>query len=87
MYESRGGKHALIDKIDTIDALSYISVCLFVHVYRNRLFTNDCSACGKLYVHIAPKEVIYYFGKIFSFSFQNNLLSLDEYASSFYSFF
>ena len=78
MYELKGGKHALVDNVNTIDTLSYISVCLFVHVYRNRLFTNDCSAGGKLYAHITPKEVIYYFGKNFSFSFQNNFLSLDE---------
>jgi hypothetical protein len=51
MYESKGGKHALVDNVNTIDTLSYISVCLFVHVYGNRLFTNDCSAGGKLYAH------------------------------------
>ena len=73
MYENIGGKHSYISyNVNNIDTLSYISLTLFINIYSESLFTNDCHAGGKLFAHITPKEVVYYFGKDDSITFQNN---------------
>ncbi|CAB5208973.1 unnamed protein product [Rhizophagus irregularis] len=80
IYENIGGRHGYIShNITNIDAISYISVSLFIDVYNGSFFTNDCQIDGKLFAHIIPKEVIYYFGKPDTITFQNNsILILNE---------
>ncbi|GET53566.1 hypothetical protein GLOIN_2v1766725 [Rhizophagus irregularis DAOM 181602=DAOM 197198] len=41
-------------------------------VYNGLFFTNDCQIGGKLFAHIISKEVVYYFGKPDTITFQNN---------------
>ena len=55
--------HIFSYNITNIDAISYISVSLFIDIYNGSIFTNDCHVGGKLFAHITPKEVVYYFGK------------------------
>ncbi|CAB4428108.1 unnamed protein product [Rhizophagus irregularis] len=80
IYENIGGRHRyILRNITNIDAISYISVSLFIDVYNGLFFTNDCQIGGKLFAHIIPKEVIYYFGKPDTITFQNNsILTLNE---------
>lgn len=88
IYENISGKHAYISyNITNIDAISYISVSLFVDIYNGSIFTNDCQIGGKLFAHITPKEVIYYFGKPDTITFQNNsMLTLTDEALQIYNF-
>ncbi|CAI2177441.1 16198_t:CDS:2 [Funneliformis geosporum] len=70
MYENIGRKHNYISRsINNIDILSYISLTLFINVYNESLFTNNCHAGGKLFAYITPKEVVYYLEKSDSITF------------------
>ena len=71
IYENISGKHAYISyNITNIDAISYISVSLFVDIYNGSIFTNDCQIGGKLFAHITPKEVVYYFENLIQLLFK-----------------
>ena len=89
MYQMTGGKHGFVTgTIDNIDSLSYISVLLFVNVYGDSLFSNECMAGGKLYAHLKQKEILYYFlTNVFFILHSNSLLTLDEDSLGIYSFF
>ena len=89
MYENIGGKHGYISRtITNIDVISYISVSLFIDIYNGSFFTNDCHIGGKLFAHITPKEVVYYFGKPDTITFQNNsMLTLTEKSLQIYNLF
>ena len=89
MYQLIGGKHNFVsESIDDLDSLSYISVSLFINIYGDTLFSNECKAGGKLYAHLKPKEIIYYFGISIPFIFHSNsLLTLDQDSLDIYSFF
>ncbi|POG78532.1 hypothetical protein GLOIN_2v1766725 [Rhizophagus irregularis DAOM 181602=DAOM 197198] len=90
IYENISGRHEYISRnITNIDAISYISlVSLFIDVYNGSFFTNNCQIGGKLFAHIIPKEVIYYFEKPDTITFQNNsILTLNEEALRIYNFF
>jgi len=89
MYQLIGGKHNYVsDSIDDLDSLSYISVLLFINIYGETLFSNECKAGGRLYAHLKPKEVVYYFGVNIPFIFHSNsLLTLDQNSLNIYSFF
>ena len=89
MYQMTGGKHSFVTgTIDNIDSLSYISVLLFVNIYGDSLFSNECMAGGRLYAHLKSKEIVYYFGTNVSFTLHSNsLLTLDENSLGIYSFF
>ena len=84
-----GKKHAFVtETIDNIDSLSYISVLLFINIYGDSLFSNECTAGGRLYAHLKSKEIVYYFGTSVPFILHSNsLLTLDEYSLEIYSFF
>ncbi len=81
-------KNSFISKsINDLDSLSYISVLLFINIYGKTLFSNECKAGGKLYTHLKPKEVVYYFGISVPFIFHSNsLLTLDQDSLNIYSF-
>ena len=89
MYQLIGRKHSFIsESVDDLDSLSYISVSLFINIYGETLFSNECKAGGKLYAHLKPKEVVYYFGISVPFIFHSNsLLTLDQDSLDLYSFF
>ncbi|CAG8687013.1 1865_t:CDS:2, partial [Dentiscutata heterogama] len=43
MYQLIGEKHSFVSKsIDNLDSLSYISVSLFINIYRDTLISNEC---------------------------------------------
>ncbi|KAF0538301.1 hypothetical protein F8M41_007985 [Gigaspora margarita] len=89
MYQLIGGKHSFISgSVDNLDSLSYISVLLFINIYGDTLFSNECMAGGKLYAHLKPQEIVYYFGISTSFIFHSNsLLTLDQDSLNIYLFF
>ncbi|CAG8649117.1 16749_t:CDS:2, partial [Cetraspora pellucida] len=89
MYQLIGEKHSFVSKsIDNLDSLSYISVSLFINIYGDTLFSNECKTGGKLYTYLKPKEVVYYFGTGTSFTFHSNsLLILDQKSLEIYLFF
>jgi len=79
MYKSISGKHSFIShSINNIDLLSYISVTLFIDIYDESLFTNDCLADRRLFAHITSKEVVYYFEKDSITFHSNSILTLDN---------
>lgn len=84
-----GGKHGFVSgTINNIDSLSYISVSLFINIYGDSLFSNECMAGGRLYAHLKSKEVVYYFGINVPFTLHSNsLLTLDQDSLKIYSFF
>ena len=52
MYQIISGKHSFVTgTIDNIDLLSYILVSLFINIYGDSLFSNECIA-GVDYMHI-----------------------------------
>ena len=89
MYQPIGGKHSYVSiSIDDLDSLSYISVSLFINIYGDTLFSNECKAGGRLYTHLKSKEVVYYFGISVPFIFHSNsLLTLDQDSLNIYLFF
>ncbi|CAG8827109.1 27746_t:CDS:2, partial [Gigaspora margarita] len=89
MYQLIGGKHSFISgSVDNFDSLSYISVLLFINIYGNTLFSNECMAGEKLYAHLKLQEIVYYFGISTSFIFHSNsLLTLDQDSLNIYLFF
>ncbi|UZO29193.1 uncharacterized protein OCT59_022679 [Rhizophagus irregularis] len=89
MYQMIGGKHSFVTgTIDNIDLLSYISVSLFINIYGDSLFSNECIAGGRLYAHLKSKDIVYYFGVNVPFMLHSNsLLTLDDNSLEIYSFF
>jgi len=90
MYQMIGGKHSFVTgTIDNIDLLSYISVSLFINIYGDSLFSNECIvrvdyACA----HLKSKDIVYYFGADVPFMLHSNsLLTLDDNSLEIYSFF
>ncbi|GBC50768.2 hypothetical protein GLOIN_2v1766724 [Rhizophagus irregularis DAOM 181602=DAOM 197198] len=54
MYQMIGGKHSFVTgTIDNIDLLSYISVSLFINIYGDSLFSNECIAGEETQLHLA----------------------------------
>jgi hypothetical protein len=63
MYGKIGERHAYLDEeITDIDKLSYLSVCIYLRAYRE-IFSNQCKAGGKLFIHITSKNIIFNLGK------------------------
>ena len=89
MYQMIGGKHSFVTgTIDNIDLLSYISVSLFINIYGDSLFSNECIAGGRLYAHLKSKDIVYYFGADVPFMLHSNsFLTLDDNSLEIYSFF
>ena len=82
MYQFIGGKHSFIsENIDDLDSLSYISVSLFINIYGDSLFSNECIVGGRLYAHLKSKDIVYYFGANVPFMLHSNsLLTLNDYS-------
>ncbi len=77
MYQLIGGKHSYISiSIDDFDSLLYIS--LFINIYENTLFLNECKAGGRLYIYLKLKEVVYYFDISILFIFYSNSLLIFD---------
>ena len=89
MYQMTGEKHSFVtETIDNIDLLSYISVSLFINIYEDSLFSNECIVGGRLYTYLKSKDIVYYLGANVPFMLHSNFfLTLDDNSLEIYSFF
>jgi hypothetical protein len=63
-YQKIGKRHAHINiGVDSIDRLSYISIHLYVYLYRG-MFTHQSRIGRYLFTHISFKEIVYHLGRL-----------------------
>jgi len=88
MYQKISGRHAYVESdIHYIDALSYISLEVFINIHTN-YFVNYCTAGCVLFAHVAPKNVVYYIRHSNAINFLNvSAIQIEDEVFSIFDFF